>query len=371
LRVLLTETGVDGGVTNRPGHQGGGWADFRDTPDPQLGDYEKQRRWYAWQVSHDPYVVGLTSFGECSADPTWHSFSLLHDTGMTDKIIAAEADLPDWHFGATPPPPEVKPVADKMSEILAAEFGAAYHDYRAELPANPAGPYGPFGPMGAVRGIAVHHTAGPKGQTWSAVAQYHVTGRGWAGIGYHIGIRQGAVGYLGDVRTARAHVTDQNNTLVGVVLTGNYMTEALDARDAALLPRVVACIDRYLGRQVPVQGHGTWQPNHTVCPGAGLAAAVANVRGAGGGAAGSDLASALRKWSDLAQARGIQPNPQAALFKAATAAGFYPLTDESGARGVVPPVEGFDVVAQVYRKWGGAEERIYYYQAGQVKWVTR
>jgi hypothetical protein len=90
-----------------------------------------------------------------------------------------------------------------------------------------------------------------------------------------------------------------------------------------------------------------------------------------GGAAGSDLASALRKWSDLAQARGIQPNPQAALFKAATAAGFYPLTDESGARGVVPPVEGFDVVAQVYRQWGGAAERIYYWQAGQVKWVTR
>ncbi len=109
LKIALGETGIDGGVTagRTDGHPGGGWADFKDYPDPLLGDYAQQRKWYAWQVSNDRYVVGLTSFGENSVDPTWHSFSALFDTGMTDKIIQAESTLPLWHHAGGPAVPNM------------------------------------------------------------------------------------------------------------------------------------------------------------------------------------------------------------------------------------------------------------------------
>lgn len=95
LRIIISESGVDGGVTNRPGPQGGGWADFQDWPDPVLGSYPKQRYWYQWQASQDPYVLLVTSFGECSEDPTWHSFSAIRNTTARDQIIALENGLPE------------------------------------------------------------------------------------------------------------------------------------------------------------------------------------------------------------------------------------------------------------------------------------
>lgn len=132
----FTETGVDGGVTNRPGPVGGGWADFTGYPSPALGAYDKQRRWYSWQLSHDPTARGLVSFGESSADPTWHSFSMIRDRAMMDAIIAAESDLPIWHVGTpTPPPPPEAPMLQgidvshwqgSMDWRKAADAGAVY-----------------------------------------------------------------------------------------------------------------------------------------------------------------------------------------------------------------------------------------------------
>jgi hypothetical protein len=221
--------------------------------------------------------------------------------------------------------------------------------------------------MGTVRGIATHHTASPYNTTWQSVASYHVGTRKFAGIGYHLGIQDGDVFYLGDVRTARAHVIDRNHELIGVVWAGNYQNDTPKDEDAQIFYRLVACIDRYLGRQVPAQGHGTWHPQHTVCPGRGLAAVVANARGQ----AGNQLSQALLKWADQAQAAGIQPNVAAALYRQARTDGYFPLTDESGARGVVPEVEGADVVAQLFRQWEGAKERVYYWAGGIVKFVER
>lgn len=95
LRIVITESGIDGGITGRPGPPGGGWADFTGWPDPILGPYPAQRFWYQWQVSQDAYVLGVTSFGECSIDPTWHKFSLLYTAENRDAIIALEGGLPD------------------------------------------------------------------------------------------------------------------------------------------------------------------------------------------------------------------------------------------------------------------------------------
>ena len=84
LRVplILTECGVDGMVTERPGPSGLGWKDFggywdelgmgSDTP----GNYVEQLAWYDSQLQLDDYVVGgaifaMTGFQE------WETYQLL------------------------------------------------------------------------------------------------------------------------------------------------------------------------------------------------------------------------------------------------------------------------------------------------------
>lgn len=153
----FTETGVDGGVTPRPGPVGGGWADFRDHPSPALGAYDRQRRWYAWQLSHDPTAKGLVSFGESSVDPTWHSFSAIRDRAMMDAIIAAESDLPIWHVGApSPPPPQPQPQPEQPMP-----------------PATPM-PAKSYSSRGSTKAqyVIVHSTDTPAGGTPEATARY-------------------------------------------------------------------------------------------------------------------------------------------------------------------------------------------------------
>lgn len=380
LRLMVGEGGVDGGVTNRPGPPGGGWAHFTDWPDPLLGDYAQQRRWYMWQASHDAYVLGVTSFGERSMDPTWFSFSALKDTGMLDKIVAAEADLPLYHFASAVPAPVPgdQTMSERLSAMLRAEFGDLYDDLRGKLRTNPGGPNGNFGKMNLaiVDGIAVHHTAGPEAITWEATADYHVLTRKFAGIGYHGGIRNGRVALFAEIDTARAHVADENHHLIGWVTAGNYQNDALDPNDVALLRRVIKVLDAFLGRKVRIGGHRDFtRPGYTVCPGTALYAQVPSLRlPEPPPTPGEDLTTlyqALGKWADLAQAQGIQPNPTAALFKAIQADNFYLLTDESGARGQWPEVEIPGVVAQLARRSGGSQERIYYWHNGAVKWRLR
>jgi hypothetical protein len=81
LPLILTECGVDGLVTERPGPEGQGWKDFAahwaelgmgwDT----AGNYIEQVAWYDSQIQLDPYVKGaaifaMTAFGE------WESYQL-------------------------------------------------------------------------------------------------------------------------------------------------------------------------------------------------------------------------------------------------------------------------------------------------------
>jgi hypothetical protein len=82
LPLVITECGIDGLVTERPGPPGGGWNDFGgywneigmgpDTP----GNYVEQLAWYDSQLQLDDNVAGaaifaMTAFGE------WSSYQLL------------------------------------------------------------------------------------------------------------------------------------------------------------------------------------------------------------------------------------------------------------------------------------------------------
>lgn len=66
--IVITETGVDGLVGNRPGPLGAGWRDFIDYWHTQSLDpdaywaYIDQLQWYDEQIQQDDYVVGATVF---------------------------------------------------------------------------------------------------------------------------------------------------------------------------------------------------------------------------------------------------------------------------------------------------------------------
>ena len=82
--LLITECGVDGLVTDRPGPPGGGWKDFAgywadlgmgtDAP----GNYVEQLAWYDSQLQLDEYVVGATVFA-LTAFEEWDSYQILGD----------------------------------------------------------------------------------------------------------------------------------------------------------------------------------------------------------------------------------------------------------------------------------------------------
>jgi hypothetical protein len=81
LPLLITECGVDGLVTERPGPPGKGWKDFGDYweelgmgPD-SAGNYVEQLAWYDSQLHMDDYVRGASVF-TMTAFTEWRSYEL-------------------------------------------------------------------------------------------------------------------------------------------------------------------------------------------------------------------------------------------------------------------------------------------------------
>lgn len=210
--------------------------------------------------------------------------------------------------------------------MLRAEFGDAFEDLRASLPTRPDGPNGPFKTrdLAIVKHLAWHHTAGAKSATWEDVAVGHIA-RDFAGIGYHFGIRQGRLAYLGDVATSRANVAEQNPWVIGICIAGDYTRESLDAGDTAIARRLVKVLDRFLGRQLPSEPHSKWV--QTACPGDPIRALLTTLRsGDAGQPPPSTLAATLLAAGAAAQR--IRLNKAAALQKAIAAAGLVPTSDE-------------------------------------------
>lgn len=93
-------------------------------------------------------------------------------------------------------------------------------DVSGDLPKN--GAY-PRREMAVVGGRVWHHTASADGATWNTIAKGHVNGRGWHGIGYHIGIdRDGRIALLNPLDRVTNHTAGHNTHYVGCVLLGNY-----------------------------------------------------------------------------------------------------------------------------------------------------
>jgi hypothetical protein len=274
-RILITEAGID--VLAQADRPTRGYQTVTDAV-----DYPTQLRWCSERLAETPEVVGWCDFGWSADDPQWWPFDLSRDGPTLARVQTLQAALPDT--GAMPKPQPGGTMAD-LNAMLVAEFGETYSDLRSALPSNPHGPFGDFSPrpMGGIDMIAVHHTAGPKAQGWTEIAQFHVTNRQWAGIGYHIGIRGGRVSYLGDVSRGRACCMDQNHRVICVCLTGDYEREALDPADAGALMRVVDVIQRWarvtVGKTLAVKGHREVPGQQTACPGRNLLPLVYELAG--------------------------------------------------------------------------------------------
>jgi hypothetical protein len=81
LPLLITECGVDGLVTDRPGPPGKGWKDFAGYwadlgmgPDT-AGNYIEQLAWYDSELQQDDYVLGGAVFA-MTAFQEWESYQL-------------------------------------------------------------------------------------------------------------------------------------------------------------------------------------------------------------------------------------------------------------------------------------------------------
>ncbi len=80
--ILLTEVGIDGQVTDRPGPPGLGWSDFGEFWDElgmgsdAPGNYMEQLAWYDAQLQQDDYLLGAAIYA-AAASPGWETFEIL------------------------------------------------------------------------------------------------------------------------------------------------------------------------------------------------------------------------------------------------------------------------------------------------------
>jgi len=99
IPLVITEAGIDGGVTNRPGPEGGGWRDFttywgeNGLSNDGTAFYLQQLAWYDAELRKDDYVIGCTVFTVGAIDDKWRSFDvtdMLREIGqyMVDQAAA-------------------------------------------------------------------------------------------------------------------------------------------------------------------------------------------------------------------------------------------------------------------------------------------
>jgi hypothetical protein len=133
-------------------------------------------------------------------------------------------------------------------------------------------------PMGSVARITVHHDGMPpvnlKSKTDVAhrlevIRRGHLN-RGWADIGYHYAIDpQGRVWECRSLRLQGAHVKDNNENNIGILVLGNFEEQAPTSAALAALDSFIA--DRMQAHRIPISRVKTHQEiTPTACPGRNL-----------------------------------------------------------------------------------------------------
>jgi len=145
-------------------------------------------------------------------------------------------------------------------------------------------------PMNGITRITVHHSgiSSTSLRSSTAVAREldniragHV-GRGWADIGYHYVIdQQGKIWEARGIQYQGAHVENNNEHNLGIMLLGNFDQQSLSPQSTAALESFVrAQMSRYNVPVSRVYTHRELRP--TACPGRSLQSFMVRARGNGG-----------------------------------------------------------------------------------------
>lgn len=166
----------------------------------------------------------------------------------------------------------------RFVQLATAKWGNKFEDLRTTLPKHATLKFSAIDSR-LMQYICFHHTTGAVNTTWKRIAEGHVNDRGFAGIGYHIGVRQGKVALLGDLDTQRAHVKDRNDEALGVAWMGNSDMVNVPSGDQQLLKEIVEVLDALYTRDKELTWHGKMLPaGYTECPGSSMKQIVPNLR---------------------------------------------------------------------------------------------
>ncbi len=141
-------------------------------------------------------------------------------------------------------------------------------------------------PLGAVNRITVHHEG--SNPVWFAdvnatkarlevIRQQHVQ-RGWADIGYHFVIDRGGRVWAGrDLRYQGAHVKENNENNIGIMVLGNFDRQAPTSVQINTLRNTLSALMRHY--RVPANRVFTHQElMPTACPGKSLQPQIVALR---------------------------------------------------------------------------------------------
>jgi len=142
----------------------------------------------------------------------------------------------------------------------------------SQLPIHPINRY-ERRPLSFISYIVIHHTASDYHTTniedIQAAARYHVTEKGWPGIGYHYFItKSGLLFQTNWLSTVSYHIAKQNTPSVGIVFHGDYSNkEPLEAP-----MKTAKELIHYLRKMLPfseMYGHKeiAHPSSPTICPG--------------------------------------------------------------------------------------------------------
>lgn len=175
--------------------------------------------------------------------------------------IGYQSQVIDLSLPAVEHPVQSNAALEAIDEVPEDAHSTLVDDLRGTLPAN--GVY-PARDPATITTRYWHHTATGDNATWAAIAKGHVQGRGWAGIGYHMGIdKDGRIALLNPLSRITNHTANHNSKGVGVVLLGNYDVSRPSEAMQASIERVRAYMDE---KGIRAE-HWHRETKSTACPG--------------------------------------------------------------------------------------------------------
>jgi hypothetical protein len=218
----------------------------------------------------------ILTFGLIGCGRTGQSTRVKYDKTPYDGKIFAKG-----HEGLAP---AVKP----KPKIAKAQLGHPSHPVPRSQWAEGSPNLANINPMNGIRRITVHHDGLPglffsnnfdeTASRIELIRDRHRNNNGWADIGYHFVIdRNGRVWEARSLKYQGAHVKDQNENNLGILVLGNFQIQKPKAVQIAALKNTL----RYFRKKYRVPASNIYthgELGQTTCPGAHLQQYVDAIR---------------------------------------------------------------------------------------------